>query len=106
MTVTITIPMDEIRAASRAAGSRWFEAEAMRFFHTHLSQTGQRDSAGRIWFITSDAPRNGTRKYSVRVYIPETGNVETYGDFHSHSTSADAKRALAAAIAAGVDPLA
>lgn len=103
--MTITVSMDEIRNASRAAGSRWFEAEAMRFFHTHLSHTGQRDSAGRIWFITSDAPRNGPRKYSVRVYIPETGNVETYGGFHSHATSTAAKRVMAAAIAAGVNPL-
>lgn len=104
--MSITISMDDIRNASRSAGSRWFEAAAMRFFRTRLAQTGTQDSAGRIWFITSDAPHGGARRYSVRVYIPETGNVETYGAFHSHATRAAAQKAMKFAIATGFDPCA
>jgi hypothetical protein len=92
------VAIDEIRSASLAAGSNWFTPGAMRFFRTRLPRTGRRDSAGKIWFVSSEAMRYGPRRYSVRVFCPQTGQVNTHGDFRSYATAAAARRAMAAAI--------
>jgi len=100
------VPMADVKSASLAAGSHWFEPGSMRFFRTRLPLLGKMDDAGRVWFVSSEAPRGGSRKYSVRVFIPQTGAVETHGTFHSYPSSRAAQRAADAAIAAGIDPLA
>ena len=94
-----TIPMSDIRDAAAAAGSKWFSRGAMRFFGTRLPRTGLRDAAGKVWFITSDSTCNTQRRYSLRVFFPETGEVATVGSFRAHATSRDAQRARDVAMA-------
>jgi len=93
------VSIDEIRAASLAAGNHWFSPGSMRFFRTRLPRTGTRDTTGKIWFISSEAMRGGPRRYSVRVFCPQTGQVDTHGDFHSHKTADAARRAMKRCIA-------
>ena len=98
------VPMADVKSASLAAGSHWFEPDSMRFFRTRLPLLGKMDDGGRVWFVSSEAPRSGNRKYSVRVFIPQTGSVQTHGTFHSYASSRDAQRAVDTAIAAGIGP--
>ena len=104
-TSVATVQMSNVKAAANAAGSHWFDPGAMRFFRTRLPLNGLADSKGRVWFVTSEAPRNGPRKFSVRVFIPQSGRVLTHGEFRSYSTRSIATRVMRAAIAAETDPL-
>ena len=93
------VPMADVKSASLAAGSHWFEPGSMRFFRTRLPLLGKMDDAGRVWFTSSEAPRGEDRKYSVRVFTPQTGFVQTYGTFHSYTSSRAAQRVIDTAIA-------
>ena len=95
---TTRVPMSDVRAAANAAGNHWFSPDSMRFFRTRLPLFGERDSTGRVWFVTSEAPRAGARRYSVRCFIPNTCNITTHGEFHSHRSRAAAINAMQAAI--------
>ena len=102
---TAVVQMSDVKAAADAAGSHWFDPGSMRFFRTRLPITGLADGCGRMWFVSSEAPRNGPRKFSVRVFVPQSGQVLTHGQFRSYGNRGSACRAMRAAIAAETDPL-
>jgi len=98
-----SISIDSIRAAVTATGNHWFSPTAMRFFRTRLPQSGIKDGAGRLWFVSSEAYLRSPRKYSVRCFSAEAG-VSTHGDFNVYATRSAATRAMHRAIAAPADP--
>jgi hypothetical protein len=64
--------IDEIKQANREAGKFFFSPDTMRFFDSHIL-TGV---IGGRFFITSEQPPEGPRRYSVRVAW-EDGGVST-----------------------------
>jgi hypothetical protein len=79
----------ELKELNRANGGCWFEPSSMRFF-------GSRIESGIIrgrYFITSEQPPHGPRKYSVRSFDAK-GSVDTVGEFCDYTTKADAMAAI------------
>jgi len=81
--------LDAVREANRRIGHKFFDDEAMLFFKTRIA-TG---IIGGRFFITSEVPPNGKRKYTVREILP-SGEVITCGEFHRFSTVESAKNWL------------
>ena len=77
---------EDIRDEMNRAGSHWWDKESMRFFGTRIS-TKLYQGDGGIYFVTSEQPPHGARKYSVRQYHPETTTIKTVGEFCQLSRS-------------------
>ena len=77
---TMNWTMREIRDAAAAAGIHWFEPGSMRFFGTELSRTIYQGKGG-IFFITSEKPPHGARRFSVRRFHPDDSSISTVGEF-------------------------
>ena len=71
--------------------SHFFDRDSMRFFKSRV-QTGVYGEHGQ-YFITSERSPSRVTAYTVRM-VTEDGQVETIGEFHSHSTLAKAKKWL------------
>lgn len=82
----------------RTNGGHWFDPGTMRFFKTRLSEH-LFYGATIIYFVSSEQGPNGIRRYSVRSYTPETGEIDTVGEFQQYRTRDQAKRAAAKAAA-------
>lgn len=79
----------ELKALNERNGGCWFGRGEMRFFGTRI-ESGI--LCGR-YFITSEQPPHGSRKFSVRTFDDE-GSVETVGEFCELATKRDALAAL------------
>lgn len=79
----------EIKAANAALGHFWFSPETIKFFGTKIMPTVV---DGR-YFITSEQPPHGPRKYSVR-RAEDNGSISTVGKFCHYPTRQSARRAL------------
>lgn len=79
----------ELEELNRQNGGYWFSRDSMRFFGTRIESGVIR---GR-YFITSEQPPHGSRKYSVRSFDAQ-GSVDTVGDFCSFRSKADAIAAI------------
>jgi hypothetical protein len=78
----------EIKAASKAAGSHYFEPSTMRFFRSRVLPSVFHGPGG-CFFVTSEQYTGSThtepRKYTVRKFNVETADVDTVGDFNTKS---------------------
>lgn len=81
--------MAELKALNKENGGCWFSPGSMKFFGTKI-ESGI--IAGR-YFITSEQPPSGPRKYSVRSF-DDKGGVDTVGDFCAHSNRTAAMKAV------------
>lgn len=65
----------DVKQANRNAGYYFFSKDAMRFFGTRIESALYKNNT----FITSDYTgfERNNRAYSVRVFYPETGIVDT-----------------------------
>ena len=81
----------ELKAANKANGGHWFDADTMRFFKSRIES---RIIAGNR-FVTSEQPPSGPRMYSVR-FFREDGSVGTVGEFCRYLTKEDAIEAAKA----------
>ena len=82
--------MQQVRAANAAAGGHWFDADALRFFGSRISDT----LYGGRFFVSSEQDRNGSawdgaRRYTVREALPG-GRIETVGQFGMFDTRREA----------------
>lgn len=97
--------LDQIKEANARAGGHWFEPGALRFFASRISDRVHCGPGG-IFFVSSEQFRssrgNGPRLYSVREFHPDTGRVETVGEFQAYK-SGRAAHAAAAEMARGKD---
>jgi hypothetical protein len=87
-----TYTIEDIRLANEAAGKHWFDESSMRFFRTRIYEPVYHGTGG-VFFVTSEKSPDGERRYSVRQFHPETGDVDTHGEFNSHRGKAAADRA-------------
>ena len=70
-----------IRAANALAGAHFFERATMRFFRSQVLRTVYQGPGG-IFFVTSEEPPYGGRRYTVRRFDPtDPSDIETFGDF-------------------------
>jgi hypothetical protein len=91
MNATASYTIERIRSEMMADGSHWWDRGSMRFFGTRVLG-GVFQGEGGIYFVTSEQPPHGPRKYNVRQYNPETRQVDTVGDFGQYNDARTAKR--------------
>lgn len=67
--------MADVKQANKNAGYYFFSKDTMRFFGTRIVSTLYKNNT----FITTDYTgfERNNRAYSVRVFYPETGKVDT-----------------------------
>jgi hypothetical protein len=84
----------EVNAAFDAEGSSWFKPATMKWWHSKI-ESGM---IGGQFFITSEQREPDTeRRFSVRKVTRDSNgrlSIDTVGEFHSHETRDDARRAL------------
>ena len=84
--------MSDIQSANARAGSHCFDPEAIRFVRRRIGPTVYKGPGG-VFFISSEqfVPSVGPaaeRKYTVRVFVPRTGKVDTADEeFNARSYS-------------------
>lgn len=79
----------ELKRLNESNGMCWFEKGSMKFFGTRIE-------SGIIkgkYFITSEQPPHGPRKFSVRSF-DDTGNVDTVGEFCDYDSKREAIEAI------------
>lgn len=75
----------DIKAASYAAGSHWFDKSSMRFFRSRIVPKVY-SGPGGIYFVSSETSgsENG-RRFTVRQFDPLTADVSSFGPFNEMS---------------------
>lgn len=81
--------IQELKALAHENGSHWFDKSSMRYFGTRI-ESGI--LFGR-YFITSEQPPNGPRRFSVRTFDSEA-DIETVGEFASMRSRGEAMQFL------------
>lgn len=93
------VSMADVRRANTEAGCYFFEEGTLRFFRSRIG----RSVIGGRWFVTSEEPPSGGRRWTVR-RAEADGTVETEGAFMAYGSGAEARRAaVQLAKAAGLD---
>jgi len=97
--------VNDIERANRNAGFHFFDTGAKRFFRSRIGENVYQGKGG-IFFTTSEQFRDSCgkkfpRKYTVRRFDPETGNVSTVGEFNAIPCAGIARR-LAEKLAKGL----
>lgn len=84
----------------------WFSKGAMRFFSSRILWGTLTEGRGwDLYFISSEQPPYGARRYTVRIVkrdlspnIPTAFSIDTVGEFEGYATRAEAVRAMNRAI--------
>lgn len=76
--------IDEMARKNAAAGGYWFTPGATQFFKTKYHVVAQ--GPGGVFFVTSEQPPQGVRRWSLRQWNPETCTVSTVGEFMQYRT--------------------
>lgn len=79
----------DLKRLNEQNGGCWFGKGEMAFFGTRIESGIIRGQ----YFITSEQPPHGPRKYSVRQF-DDQGDIDTCGEFCSHATKSDALAAI------------
>jgi hypothetical protein len=95
----IPTTITELKAMSKAAGGHFFDRQAMRSFRSRVVPAIY-SGPGGVYFVTSEADSDGgARAFTVRIFDPATGDVNTFGEFRRWARGAAvgiARRAAAA----------
>lgn len=91
--------MSDIKAANAAKDGHWFEPATLRFFRSRVGDTVYQGPGG-VYFVSSeqfvDSRGNADeRRFTVRQFDPESGDINTVGEFNKLTRSAaitEAKR--------------
>lgn len=70
-------------------GQFWFSKDTMRFFGTRLLGAPASTACG-VYFVSSEKPPHGPRRYSVRKFDPRDCTVDTVGEVCAYKTSKQA----------------
>jgi len=92
--------VNEIKRFMRAAGSHWFDPNTMRFFETEVERSVYQGPGG-VYFVTSEQPPYGPRRWSVRQFWPSAAEIGTVGEF----CEVDRDEAMSAALRLARTPL-
>lgn len=86
-----TIP--KIKEANKAAGQHWFSQGAMSFFKSKIYPETFPGWNG-IYFVSSEQfSYDSPKKYTVRIFFPDSGRVKTASDFQEFPTKGRAIKA-------------
>lgn len=100
--------MNEIKAANRAIGHHFFDADAMRFFLSRI-EDGGRVYGGRYFITSEQFEFRGElfeRRYSLR-RANDDGSIDTvFGQFQEWETLSEARKAAETAAASQLRPCA
>lgn len=97
-----TISVPDMKQENQRKGGHWFDPKSMRFFSSKVESDGfrvplkgQDKDEGIFLFLSSERPPGGRerRKWSVRMFKLESGQVQTIGPFHL-MTKSQAKEAF------------
>jgi len=82
--------IDRIQQTNRERGFHFFDLSTMRFFRSRvLSQTFEGNNA--VYFVTSEqfvgSEYTAPRKYTVRSFNPESGDIRTVKPFNELTCS-------------------
>ena len=96
--------LDQIKRAAAAAGSHWFNKNALRFFASRISSHVYSVPGGAL-FVSSEqflgfGSEDGARLYSVRSCTFE-GSIDTVGEFQQHESSKAAHKEALRLVMAG-----
>ena len=90
--------IDQIKNRNANANLHFFDRSTLRFFRSRISEEVF-SGPGGVFFVTSEQfvymHSSKPRAYTVRQFNPETGGVETAGEFQAHKTMRAAKREAA-----------
>jgi hypothetical protein len=75
------VDIQQIKRANSDAGFYWFEPDALRFFRSRVSETTYCGKGG-IFFVSSEKGPHTERAYTVRQFLPDTGDITTCGPFN------------------------
>lgn len=81
--------ISDLKRLNEKNGGCWFGRSEMRFFGTRIES----GIIGGKYFVTSEQPPHGSRKYSVRSF-DEKGDVDTVGEFCAYSDKSEAMSAI------------
>jgi hypothetical protein len=79
--------MQEIKKKNKEVGEYFFDSATMRFFKSEIS-----NKTFGNYFVTSECGPSGLRRYTVRVFDPETGRITTHGNFQEYETLREAHK--------------
>ena len=65
--------MADVREANQRAGQFFFARDTMRFFRSKVESTLYKNAT----FVTSEQAGRCPKRYAIRRFIPETGEVKT-----------------------------
>lgn len=99
--------ISDIKGINADHGLHFFERSTMRFFRSKVER-GVYQGPGGVYFITSEqfVGSNGiadARKYTVRRFVPETGECSTVGPFNECSDLKDARDSAKSYAKDGID---
>lgn len=77
----------ELKDMNRAAGSHFFDRSTMKTFRSRVLPNLY-PGHGKVYFVTSESNYNDTsRAFTVRIFDPANGGVDTFGEFNTWSRS-------------------
>lgn len=83
------VTIDEVKRKHREKGKFFFSEGAMKFFNSKIETSG--NLIGDKFFITSEKGPSNIRKFTIREFDENTGDIETVGDFNEIKDKKDAK---------------
>lgn len=81
--------MEQIRRSNKDAGFHFFDPQTIRFFRSRIGGTVHGDG----YFITSEQPPYGPRRWTIRQAMPD-GSIRSVGGFLRYSSRSEALKAL------------
>lgn len=95
--------IESIKHANTVRGMHWFDKSTLRFFSSRVGSTVYQGPGG-VYFTSSEQfDARSPRLYSVRKFNPETGGVETVGEFQRYGSRSGAVAAAKRFAARGSD---
>lgn len=77
--------IDDIKRINKDKGFYFFSPDTMRFFNSRVGDSVYQGIGG-IFFVTSEKyDYKSDRKYTVREFEPESGNITTVDDFNEYT---------------------
>ena len=80
------VTIDEIKRRNKEVGQHFFDDRTMEFFDSRISTK----TFGN-YFVTSECGPSGMRRYTIRVFDPNSGTVDTFGNFQEFDTLREAQ---------------
>jgi NADP-dependent 3-hydroxy acid dehydrogenase YdfG len=84
---------DLIKDYYRKTTGHFFDRGSMKFFNSRIGQDVY-PAKELIYFVTSERFEQDPRRYTVRSYNVQTGDIDTIGEFQEYRTKAAAIRAI------------